>query len=111
MKTSSSVPRIAIAAGMSGRYRYWTGGSGERYLFTQVTAKSLDDFDGGVFLLVRFGAIQAVGGRGAISAALARGCHGATLYVHLLATCEASHWDIIDDLMPDCHGHDFALAA
>ena len=111
MNSSSSVPHVAIAAGMPGRYRYWTGGSGERYLFTQVAAKSLDDFDGGVFLLVRFGAIQTVGDRSTVAAALAGGCHGAVLSVHLLATSEASHAHIIDDLMPDRRNHGFALAA
>jgi len=109
MKTSSSVPHVAIAAGMPGRYRYWTGRSGGRYLFTQVASKSLDDFDDGVFLLARFGIIQTVGDRAAISAVLANGCHGAVLYVHLLATSAASHSHIIDDLMP--HRDGFALAA
>jgi len=111
MKTSSSVPRVAIAAGMIGRYRYWTSRSGERYLFTQVSAKSLDDFDDGVFLLVRFGTIQMVGDRNAVSLALAEGCHGAVLYVHLLATSEALHWHIIDDLMPQHGNQGFAIAA
>ena len=111
MKPSSSVPNVAIAAGMPGRYRYWTGRSGARYLFTQVAAKSFDDFDDGVFLLVRFGTIQTVGDRSAISAALADGCHGAVLYVHLLATSEALHSHIIGDLMPHRGNHGFALAA
>lgn len=111
MKMSSSVPRVAIAAGIPDRYRYWTSGSGERYLFTQVAAKSLDDFDDGVFLLVRFGTVQRVGDRSTVAAALADGCHGAVLYVHLLATSEASHAHIIDDLMPHRGGHGFALAA
>ena len=111
MKTSSSVPHVAIAAGMPCRYRYWTGQSGARYLFTQVAAKSLDDFDDGVFLLVRFGTIQTVGDRNAISAALADGCHGAVLYVHLLATSEALRSHIVDDLVPHRGNHGFALAA
>jgi hypothetical protein len=111
MKMLSSVPHVAIAAGMPGRYRYWTGRSGARYLFTQVAAKSLEDFDDGVFLLVRFGTIQIVGNRGTVSAALADGCHGAVLYVHLLATSEASHSHIIDDLIPHRGNHGFALAA
>ena len=111
MNTSSSVPQVAIVAGMHSRYRYWTGGSGERYLFTQVAAKSLDDFDDGIFLLVRFGTIQTVGDRSAVSAALADGCRGAVLYVHLLATSEASHMHIIDDLMPHRGNNGFALAA
>ena len=111
MKMSSSVPHVAIAAGMPGRYRYWAGLSGARYLFTQVAAKSLDDFDDGVFLLVRFGTIQTVGDRSAISAALADGCHGAVLYVHLLATSKALHSHIIDDLMPHRGNQGFALAA
>ncbi len=111
MKTLSSVPRAAIAAGVSGRYRYWTGRSGARYLFTQVASKSLDDFDDGVFLLVRFGTIRTIGDRAAISAALAEGCHGAVLYVHLLATSAASAAHIIGDLMPHRGGHGLALAA
>lgn len=111
MKTSSSVPYVAVAAGMSSRYRYWTGVSGARYLFTQVAAKSIDDFDDGVFLLVRFGTIHAVGDRAAMSAALADGCRGAVLYVHLLATSEALHSHIIDDLMLHRGSHGFALAA
>ena len=111
MKTPNSVPHVAIAAGMPGRYRYWTGQSGVRYLFTQVTAKSLDDFDDGVFLLVRFGTVETIGDRSAMSAALADGCHGAVLYVHLLATSKASHAHIIDDLMSHLGNHGFALAA
>jgi hypothetical protein len=111
MEPPINVPHVAIAAGMAGRYRYWTGRSGRRYLFTQLAAKSLDDFDDGVFLLVRFGTVETVGDRNAISAALADGCHGAVLYVHLLATSAASHAHIIDDLRPPCGGHDLALAA
>ena len=111
MKTPISVPHVAIAAGMPGRYRYWTGRSGTRYLFTQVAAKSLDDFDDGVFLLVRFGTVEAIGDHSAISVALADGCHGAVLYVHLLATSQASHSHIIDDLMFHLGNHGFALAA
>jgi len=111
MKMSSTVPSVAIAAGMPGRYRYWTGRSGARYLFTQVAANSLDDFDDGVFLLVRFGTIQMVGDRGKVSAALADSCRGAVLYVHLLATSKASHSHTIADLMPHRGNHGFALAA
>ena len=109
--TPSSVPHVAIAAGLPGRYRYWTGRSGSRYLFTQVAAKSLDDFDDGVFLLVRFGTIQMVGGRDALSAALADSHQGAVVYVHLLATSAASHSHIIDDLRSHCGNHGLALAA
>ena len=111
MITSPSVPHVAIAAGMPGRYRYWSGLSGERYLFTQVAVKSLDDFDDGVFLLVRFGTVQTVGSRDTVSAALAGSGHGAVLYVHLLATSKASHSHIIDDLTPHCGNHGLALAA
>jgi len=109
--TPSSVPHVAIAAGLPGRYRYWTGNSGSRYLFTHVAVKSLDDFDDGVFLLVRFGTIQMVGGRDALSAALADGHNGAVVYVHLLATSAACHSHIIDDLQPHCGNHGLALAA
>lgn len=111
MNRSPSVPHVAIAAGMPGRYRYWTGVSGTRYLFTQVAAKSLDDFDDGVFLLMRFGTVQAVGDRNDMSAALADSCHGAVLYVHLLATSAASHSFIVKDLMPHRGCHGLALAA
>ena len=111
MEAPISIPQVAIAAGMPGRYRYWTGRSGARYLFTLVAVKSLDDFDDGVFLLVRFGTVGTIGDRSAISAALADGCHGAVLYVHLLATSSASHAHIIDDLLPHLGNHGFALAA
>lgn len=111
MNMPSRVPHVAIAAGMPGRYRYWTGASGARYIFTRVAAESLDDFDDGVFLLVRFGTVQTVGDRDAVSAALVDGCHGAVLYVHLLATSEALHSHIIGDLMPHRGNHGFALAA
>lgn len=111
MELPINVPHVAIAAGMAGRYRYWTGRSGARYLFTQVAATSLDDFDDGVFLLVRFGTVETVGDRNAAAAALADGCRGVVLYVHLLATSRTSHAHIIDDLRPHCGGHGLALAA
>ena len=111
MKTSYSVPHVAIAAGMPGRYRYWTGRSGARYLFTQVATRAIDDFDDGVFLLACGDAIQTVGSRQAVTAALTDGGRDATLYVHLLATSRASHSHIVDDLMPPDGDHNLALAA
>jgi hypothetical protein len=100
MAASSFIPQSAREAGVPARYRYWTGRSGRRYLFTRTDAGSLEDFRGAVLLAVRFGDIVWAGD----SAAEARrhaASRGTGVYVHLLAASAAARREIAADLAPE----------
>ena len=100
MTKVSFIPQSAVEAGLPARYRYWTGDSGRRYLFTRTDPAGLEDFRGAVILAVRFGQVVWAGE----SAADARR-HGASrgtgLYVHLLATSAAARREIVADFTPE----------
>jgi hypothetical protein len=45
-------PDSARAIGLADRFRYWSGASGRRYLFSSVAADTLDDLAEAVLLIV-----------------------------------------------------------
>lgn len=104
------VPRFAERCGIDERFRYWSGASGRRYLFTAIEGEELASFSSGVVLLVRedaFGAAEAVEavslaeGGTVLAAELASRLaadDGLTAYVHLLADRPAAQRALIFDL-------------
>lgn len=108
MQLKSSVPNIVLKAGLPARFRYWSGRSGARYLFTRTDSAELDHFDEAVVILVRFGRIiwagDPPGGRPAtaeLRALLRR--EGTEIYIHLLARDATRRERIIDDLRAVFH--------
>ena len=102
MKTLSFAPQIAVAAGLPSRYRYWSGRSGQRYLFTGTDFASLLDFEDAVAIAVRDAAIVWAGeARAGTLLSVAARIANASFYMHLLAVTEADRRTIVDDLRPD----------
>ena len=108
MQLKSSVPNIVLKAGLPARFRYWSGRSGARYLFTRTDSGELDHFDVAVVILARFGRIIWAGDPPAgrpcaaeMRALLQR--EGTEIYVHLLARDAARRERIIDDLRAVFH--------
>lgn len=99
MVTRSFIPQSAREAGLPARYRYWTGRSGSRYLFTRTDPGSLEDFRGAVLLAVRFGQVVWAG-ESATEARRQAASRGTGLYVHLLAASAAARREIVADLEP-----------
>ena len=55
--TDSGAPKLAAQCRLGGRFRYWQGGSGRRYLFTAMDTSEIGDILGAVVVLaVRDGA-------------------------------------------------------
>ena len=108
MQLKSSVPNIVLEAGLPARFRYWSGHSGARYLFTHTEPAALDHFDEAIVILVRFGRIIWAGhppaGRPAATElnALAQR-EGTEVYIHLLARDAVRRERIIDDLRAVFH--------
>jgi len=96
MKQRSSLPQIAREAGLGGRYRYWTGRSGRRYLFTRVEDGT--NFEGALALLAEGEAIRWLGRADTVPPLRPP---GQALFVHLLAGDEAERDRIAQDLVPD----------
>ena len=103
MPPKTSIPHIVLEAGLPPRFRYWSGGSGRRYLFTGTDVETVRHFDEAVVMVARYGRIIWVG---RISDCASRNCPlhqlaqraGAKVFVHLLARNEAQRSAIIDDL-------------
>lgn len=101
MTTPSSVPQVAVEAGLPARYRYWTGRSGRRYLFTRTEFSALPDFGESVAIAVRREAIVWAGEpHPANLLSAVADIAGATFYVHLLAAGEAERREAVQDLAP-----------
>lgn len=100
MAASSFIPQSAREAGLPARYRYWTGHSGRRYLFTRTDLGSLEDFRGAVLLAVRFGEVSWAG-ESAAEARRQAANRGTGVYVHLLAASAAARREIVADLAPE----------
>ena len=103
MQPKSSVPHIVLEAGLPARFRYWSGRSGLRYLFTLTDLAALDDFNDAVVIVVRYGRIIWAGQvpERDMSAADLRDLaarEDAQIYIHLLARSTEQRAAIIDDL-------------
>lgn len=103
MRPRTSVPRIALEAGLPARFQYWSGGSGRRYLFTSTDIDAVRHFDNAVVIVARYGRIVWAGH------SPDRHCYdtpldqlskrdGAQIFVHLLARNDAQRAEIVDDL-------------
>ena len=96
MRPFSKVPQAATDAGLGGRFRYWTGRSGIRHLFTSVEARSIDDFADGVVLIADGEKVVWAGEPKAAPAVMP----GQSVFVHLLARSEKTRDLVAGDLCP-----------
>lgn len=108
MKPTSTIPISVLEAGLPVRFRYWSGRSGARYLFTRTDLATIDQFDAAVAIVVRFGRIIWAGPIPAeppVAADLVNLAQrdGAEVFVHLLARSAESRSGIIDDLRAVIH--------
>jgi hypothetical protein len=107
---SDQPPDLAKRAEFGGRFHYWRGYSGRRYLFSVVPPESLADFRSAVVILAE----SAGGGRLAARAFATlddrgrpgrdegpwppRLTRGAKVLVHFLAVSDADRRHVIDDM-------------
>ena len=103
MKPRSSIPNIVLEAGLPARFRYWSGGSGRRYLFTKSDLEAVCHFDNAVIIVVRYGRIVWAGGLSGSQGEYAglnemSDRDGAQIFVHLLARDDTQRSQIIEDL-------------
>ncbi len=103
MQLKSTVPNIVLEAGLPSRFRYWSGRSGLRYLFTLTDLAALDHFDDAVAIVARYGRIIWAGqipvhDMSAIDLCNLAAREDAQIYVHLLARSTEQRAAIIDDL-------------
>ena len=96
MRAISFLSRAALAAGLPPRFRYWTGRSGRRYLFTALDS-DLSGFGEGVAIAVRNDRIVWAISLEETGAPPATSC-GTTLYLHLLAVGAEERQAVADDL-------------
>ncbi len=103
MRPRTSVPRIALEAGLPARFQYWSGGSGKRYLFTSTDIEAVRYFENAVVIVTRYGRIVWAGhcfecncGDTPLYELSQR--DGAKVFVHLLARNEVQRLEIIRDL-------------
>lgn len=94
------VPEAAIAAGIPARYRYWSGQSGRRYVFTRIPSRDAAEFAQAVLLVAR-GDVPIWAGSALawpdVNWASKDPSH--EFYVHLLAAGEPERHAIADDLL------------
>lgn len=108
MQPKSTIPNSVLDAGLPARFRYWSGRSGGRYLFTHTDLAGLDHFDEAVVILVRFGRIIWAGmppdseEKAAEMLGLARR-EGTEIYIHLLARTQDQREGIVEDLRAVVH--------
>lgn len=96
MRTISEISKAAADAGLGGRFRYWTGRSGIRHLFTSIDASTLGDFPDAVALVANR---ETVIWAGEAEAAPPAG-PGQSVFVHLLARSAKTRRLVADDLCP-----------
>jgi hypothetical protein len=104
MTASPYFSSAADEAGLPGRYLYWYGRSGKRYLFTSTDCAGIGDFVEGVAIAVRGGSVVWAG-QGSMLADMPRTAwlRGADLYVHLLAASSEERRATVEDLRPPEH--------
>jgi hypothetical protein len=94
--SQGAVPQAAADAGLGGRFRYWTGRSGIRHLFTSIDPCSLDDFPDAVALIADG---EKVVWAGEVRAA-PHAMPAQSVFVHLLARSEKTRDLVAGDLCP-----------
>jgi hypothetical protein len=106
---SDARPEIAEKAGLGGRFHYWRGRSGRRYLFTSVPRDSLGDFRsvvvlfaepaaGGRMIARSIAMLDALGRMAGSERTAAELPAGAVALIHLLAGSEAERQRVVADL-------------
>jgi len=95
----SDLSRVAAAVGLPERYRYWSGHSRRRYLFSRALPASGADYEDAVVIAVRAGEVVWVGEPGA-AVRCPEQTEDCALFVHLLATSAEERRRIIADLRP-----------
>ncbi len=96
MRPVTKVPQAAAEAGLGGRFRYWTGRSGIRHLFTSIEPCTLEDFSDGVALIAEGEKVVWAGEARAAPHPLP----GQAVFVHLLARSEKTRDLVAGDLCP-----------
>jgi len=98
----SFVPHAAREAGLVGRYRYWQGRSGKRFLFTKIPRPAADEFDGAVLLATLDGEVIWAGDTSdqATTDTIAVMPDDAVWFLHLLASAKSRRREIVADLLP-----------
>jgi hypothetical protein len=107
---SDAQPSLAERAGFGDRFHYWRGRSGRRYLFTAVSAATVEDFRFAVVIIAertangRLAAREAFTTRGDwrlsdfAGASMLLSRPGAVALVHLLAVTRADRQLVLADL-------------
>ncbi len=108
MRPTTSVPHSVLEAGLPARFRYWSGQSGARYLFTQTDLSAIAHFDDAIVIVGRFGRVIWAGHTpdyncASSDLAMLAGRDGSDLYVHLLARSADDRLQIIEDLKAVIH--------
>ena len=100
--TRSFVPHAAREAGLVGRYRYWQGRSGKRFLFTKIARPAPDEFNGAVLMATLDGEVIWAGDTSdrATADAVAVMPDDAVWFLHLLASAKSRRREIVADLLP-----------
>ena len=95
MRLSYSVPQSVAEAGLPSVYRYLSGHSGRRYLFTRIEAPTLGEYEDAVAVAVKGDEIVWVGEARSESAAdRSAACE---VFVHLLAATSSARRAIVED--------------
>lgn len=111
---SDQPPEVPRKAGLGDRFHYFRGGSGKRYLFSEVPAKDIGDFRSAVAMAAQrwpdgrlavtwIGAIDSTG-RPAADRHWPRFSPGAVVLVHLLTPRESERQALIADLAAASRG-------
>jgi hypothetical protein len=97
--SQSNRPSIVRGQWFEGRFVYWRGLSGQRYLFSEVSAEELQDLENAIILIPADDQSRAPGyvGEALPDAMRAR---AKSAYVHLLAASESERRRVVEDLSP-----------
>jgi hypothetical protein len=118
---SDQPPEVPRKAGLGDRFHYFRGGSGKRYLFSEVSAKDLADFRGAVAMAAErwvdgrlsanwIGAIDTMGRPVTADRRWPLFRTGTVVLVHLLAATESDRQGMLADLAEAARGPATQLA-
>ena len=98
----SFLPQAARETGFVGRYRYWEGRSGRRFLFTRIDRPAAGEYEGAVLLATLDGEVIWAGDTAELATADVLSVLPADTvwYLHLLASTRTRRREIVADLLP-----------